>query len=656
MNTLEWISFNVGPTLFEWMERHARDTYDAIIAADRASVARLGHGNAMAQPYHHAILPLASRRDKVTEVRWGIADFRRRYGREPEGMWLPETAVDDETLDVLAEQGIRFTILAPHQVVSPPPNGFAGRYLTASGREIALCLYDGGISHGIAFGGLVRDADRWLRAIEQAASTEGVPHVSDSGIRPTTHTPRSMAGEPRPGEPRLVSVATDGETYGHHHKFGEMALARVLESSRQRGTVVENFASFIARHPARADVRLVSPTSWSCEHGIERWRSNCGCRLDALRFPSQAWRAPLRQAVDALAAGIHLIFERDGAGLLPDPWAARDAYGDIVSVMGDAPRERFLDAHARAGLGAADRTRALELLEMERDALRMFTSCGWFFDDIGGIEARQVLGYALRAITLSGKGELLLPPFRATLGTARSNDPHVGTGADVLSRFSHPVTPEGRAAAAARALGELALDAGSHLPSGLEIVDSGASIAVTSNRTKRTHRYTVNRLLLTPHDVRFEVRAVDGSDGSNGVVALPDFPERARHAIRHAFRQALLPKVLTPGELTALAEGESSLRSLIGLGLTRAIGSLPDRPSAESVAGIDEILDLFEQLESTIPFDTQTVFWQRWRDADGAGLEILRPLAVRLGFSSMHPRDAEAAPAVSPAPSAILAS
>ena len=654
MNTLEWISFNVGPTLFEWMERHAPDTYDAIIAADRASVARLGHGNAIAQPYHHAILPLASRRDKVTEVRWGISDFRRRYGREPEGMWLPETAVDDDTLDVLAEQGIRFTILAPHQVVGPPPNGFAGRYLTAAGREIALCIYDGGISHGIAFGGLVRDADRWLRAIEQAASTEGVPHVSDTGIRPTTHTPRSMAGEPRPGEPRLVSVATDGETYGHHHRFGEMALARVLESSRHRGTVVENFASFLARNPARADVRLVAPSSWSCEHGVERWRSNCGCRLDALRFPSQAWRAPLRQAVDDLAAGVHRTFERDGAALLPDVWAARDAYGDIVSAT-DALRERFLDAHARAGLGAADRTRALELLEMERDALRMFTSCGWFFDDIGGIEARQVLGYALRAITLSGARESLLPPFRATLGTAGSNDPHVGTGADVLSRFSHPVTPEGRAAAAAKALGELALDAGPHLPSGLGVVDGGASIAVTAHRTKRTHRYTVTRLSLTPHDVRFDVSAIDG-DGSNGVVALPDFPERARHAIRHAFRQALLPKVLTAAELTALAEGESSLRSLIGLGVTRAIRSLPDLPSAESAAGIDEILDLFEQLESTIPFDAQTVFWQRWRGADSAGVEILRPLAVRLGFSPIHPREAEAETAASSPPSAILAS
>lgn len=638
------------------MERHAPDTYRAILAADRASVERLGHGNAIAQPYHHAILPLASRRDKVTEVRWGIADFRRRYGRDPEGMWLPETAVDDETLDVLAEQGIRFTILAPHQVVSPPPNGFAGRYLTAAGREIALCIYDGTISHGIAFGGLVRDADRWLRAIEQAASTEGVPHVSDTGIRPTTHTPRSMAGEPRPGEPRLVSVATDGETYGHHHRFGEMALARVLESSRQRGTVVENFAAFLSRNPARSDVRLVSPSSWSCEHGVERWRSNCGCRMDALRFPSQAWRAPLRQAVNDLAAGIHQLYERAGAPLLRDVWDARDAYGDIVSVTGDASRERFLDAHARPGLGGDDRTRALELLEMERDALRMFTSCGWFFDDIGGIEARQVLGYALRAISLSREPEIFGAPFRAALGTARSNDPHIGTGADVLSRFSHPVTPEGRAAAAAKALGELGLDADPHLPSGIEVAAGDASIAVTSRRTLRTRRYTVNRVSLTPHDVRFDVSALDSGDGSSGVVALPDFPERARHALRHAFRQALLPKVLTADELRALAEGESSLRSLLAVGLTRAIAALPDVPPAEAVAGVDEVLDLFEQLESTIPFDTQTVFWQRWLGANGPGIELLRPLAVRLGFSPMHPRDADAEAAVPLPPSARVAS
>ena len=633
VNTLEWISFNVGPTLFEWMERHAPATYHAILSADHASVARLGHGNAIAQPYHHAILPLASRRDKVTEVRWGIMDFRRRFGREPEGMWLPETAVDDETLDVLAQEGIRFTILAPHQVVAPPPNGFAGRYLTGNGREIALCIYDGDLSHGIAFGGLIRDAERWLMAIEQAAGTEGVTHVASVGVRPTTHTPRSMAGEPRPGEPRLVSAATDGETYGHHHKFGEMALARVLDVSRQRGAQVENFATFLARHPAAADVRLVAPTSWSCAHGIERWRSNCGCRMDGIRFPSQAWRAPLRQALEELAAGIHQIFEQEGAARLGDVWAARDAYGGVVSTDDGVLRARFLDTHARPGLDADDRTRALELLEMERDALRMFTSCGWFFDDIGGIEARQILGYAQRAMTLSHASPTLVSGLRATLGTARSNDAHLGTGADVLASLTHLVSAEGRAAAAALALREIGLHAEPHLPAGIDVAGKGAAITVVARRTLRSRSFSVERVSLTAHDVRFDVTALDEAAARTGTVALPEFPERARHALRSAFRRALLPKCLTPDELRAVAEGEVSLRSVLAVALTRAIAAMPDTPSADALAGVDEILDLFEQLESTIPFDTQTMFWRKWVRAEPSVASTLRPLAERLGFA-----------------------
>ncbi|MBC7896594.1 MAG: DUF3536 domain-containing protein, partial [Cytophagaceae bacterium] len=305
VNTLEWISFNVGATLFEWMEVEAPDTYRQFLAADRASIARLGHGNAMAQPYHHAILPLASRRDKVSEVRWGIADFRRRFAREPEGMWLPETAVDDETLDVLAQEGMAFTVLAPYQVKVPPPNGLPGRYVTGNGRAIAVVPYHGDISHGIAFGGLVRDADVWMRAIEAV--------------------PRAEAKLPM-----VVSAATDGETYGHHHKFAEMALARVLERSREQGTVVENYASFLARHPAKHDVTLVAPSAWSCAHGVERWRSDCGCRVDGQANPSQAWRTPLRAGLEVLAAGVHAIFEEEGATLLSDPWAARDAWGGVV--------------------------------------------------------------------------------------------------------------------------------------------------------------------------------------------------------------------------------------------------------------------------------------------------------------------------------------
>jgi hypothetical protein len=631
LNTLEWVSFNVGPTLFEWMERNAVDTYQAILAADRASVARLGHGNAIAQPYHHAILPLASRRDKVTEVRWGMADFRRRYGRDPEGMWLPETAVDDETLDVLASEGIRFTILAPHQVVAVPPEGRPGRYVTEQGREIALCIYDGDLSHGIAFGGLIRDADRWMRAIDVALADRAPAAPTAPGIRPATHAPRSMASEG--GGPRMVSAATDGETYGHHHKFAEMALARVLLESRARGLRVENHAAWLARHPAVDDVRLVERTSWSCAHGIERWRSNCGCHLDAVKYPSQAWRAPLRIAIDDLAGGLHAAFEREGAPLLGDVWAARDDYGSIVADDGALARARFLDMHARPGLSPEGRTRALELLEMERDALRMFTSCGWFFDDIGGIEARQVLSYAMRALALSGESGSLEPALRATLGTARSNAVVVGSGADVWDGLRHAVAPDGRAAAAARALRELGLNPEPHLPPGVDVAGQGSAITVVTRRTMRTRSFAVDQLSLTAHDVRLAVTPLDAAASPAGLVGLAEFPERARHAVRAAFRRMLLPRVLTPDELQALAQGEATLRTLVAVALTRALRSLDPEPSAESLTAIDELMDLFEQLESTIPFDTQTAFWQIWGKADAPATDAMRELATRLGFS-----------------------
>src|SRR5205814_7704315 len=403
VNTLVSISFNFGATLLEWLEREAPETYAAVLEADRASRARhAGHGNAIAMPYHHVIMPLASRRDKVTEVRWGIADFRRRFGRDPEGMWLPETAVDPETLDVLAAEGIAFTILAPHQVEHAPADGSAGRYRTPGGRSIALVVYDGGISHDVAFGPLLKDAAAWAE--------------------------RLLAPGKRGSERRLVAVATDGETYGHHHKFGEVALAWVLRDlERRRDVRVENFAAFLARHRAEQEVKLVAPTSWSCAHGVERWRADCGCRMAPERPTQQRWRAPLREALDWLAGELHARFEREGGALFDDPWAARDAYGT----------DRTADGRAR------------ELLEMERNALRMFTSCGWFFDDIAGIETMQLLRYAARAIELAGADAPRLEAgVLERLARAPSNQRAGGArGGGSLK----PVKARGPGAAAARA-------------------------------------------------------------------------------------------------------------------------------------------------------------------------------------------------------------
>jgi len=352
------MSFDFGPTLLEWMEQHAPGTYAAVLAADRRSVlAHAGHGGAIAMPYHHLILPLTPRRDKVTEVRWGIADFRRRFGREPEGMWLPETAVDDETLDVLAAEGIGFTILAPHQVERAPAGGLPGWYRTSGGRRIAVFTYDGAISHDVAFGPLVQDADAWVERLTA-------------------------------GPNQLVAVATDGETYGHHHKVGDVVLARVLETLGRRDDVrVENFASFLARHPPEYDVRLVEPSSWSCPHGVERWRAECGCRAAPERGLHQRWRAPLRAALDWLATELRAPFERASRPLPP---------------------------------------------ELERHALRMFTSCGWFFDDIAGIESVIVLRSAARAIELSGpEAARLEGGLLERLALAPSNDPAVGSGREL---------------------------------------------------------------------------------------------------------------------------------------------------------------------------------------------------------------------------------
>ncbi|MGQ0646455.1 MAG: DUF3536 domain-containing protein [Gemmatimonadaceae bacterium] len=624
INTLEWISFNVGPTLFEWMERYAPDTYQQILAADQASVARLGHGNAIAQPYHHAILPLASRRDKTSEVRWGKADFRRRFGREPDGMWLPETAVDEETLDVLAEEGIRFTILAPHQVTAPPPNGLPGRYVTTGGREIALCLYNGDISHGIAFGGLVRDAGQWLEALWSVRPTRRKASGTGASAGVTAEHPATA--------PLLVSAATDGETYGHHHRFAEMALARVLEGSRARGGIVENYASFLARYPAMHDVTLVSPTSWSCSHGVERWRSNCGCRMDQQLAPSQAWRTPLRTALNALSEELHDVFEDEGRRLIRDVWAARDAYGPVIGSGDLMERARFLGEWCLPDVAGEARSRALELLEMERDAMRMFTSCAWFFDDIAGIEARQVLRYAMRAIELSGARERLEPTFLSTLGDARSNDRSAGSGADVYRTLRHPATPDARSAAAARALRDLRLDVERHLPPGFDASVDDAAVHTITRATARARAFRVALSRQTSNDLSYEITPLDRTELSPPIVPLAEFPERSRLAVRAALRQALLPRCLSLDELEQLASGEVSLQGVSAVALTRAIQRLAHDRSPDALDVGHAALDLFEQLETSIPFDAQTAFWRVWEAMGPDERPVLRRLGERLGF------------------------
>ncbi|HSN88426.1 MAG TPA: DUF3536 domain-containing protein, partial [Thermoanaerobaculia bacterium] len=393
VNNYARISFNFGPTLLAWMEAKAPRAYSRVLEADRESAERFsGHGSALAQPYNHIILPLANRRDKKTQILWGLADFERRFGRKPEGAWLPEAAVDLETLDLLAEAGIRFTILEPHQARRVRPKGgkkkddwrdvSGGRIDTTcpyeaalpSGRRIALFFYDGGISRAVAFEGLLSSGERF----------------SDRLLSPVAANP---------DRDRLINIATDGETYGHHHRYGEMALSYALHRIESNGwAVLTNYGEYLETHPPEHEVEIVENTSWSCVHGVDRWREDCGCHTGGDSSWNQAWRAPLRQALDWLRDELAPRYEKAAKAFFPDPWEARDRYISVVLDRSPASVEAFFDGKPPEG---EDRVRALKLLELQRQAMLMYTSCGWFFNDLAGIETLQILRYAGRVVQLA---------------------------------------------------------------------------------------------------------------------------------------------------------------------------------------------------------------------------------------------------------------
>jgi hypothetical protein len=635
VNTLEYISFNFGATLLEWMERRAPDTYAKILAADRASVARLGFGNAIAQPYHHAILPLSTRRDKVTEVRWGIVDFRRRFGRSPQGMWLPETAVDDETLDVLATEGIQFTILAPHQVANPSPDGSPLRYTTSHKHTIALCIYDGPISNGIAFAGLLNSGDDWI------ATMLATPDAA------------------RP--PKLVSAATDGETYGHHHKFGEMALARlVTDLSERRGVRVENFASYLSRHPAVTPAKLVENTSWSCAHGIERWRSNCGCRVK--EGTNQEWRAPLRKAIDALGVALWDIFEREGSRVFRDPAATRDAFGAVVGAGMDAIDQFIATELAAVGRSEEPRVAGRDpvpaspiapatpgpftphaLLDLTRHALRIFSSCAWFFDDIGGVEPLLTMQQVARAFELAGDARPSLElSFLETIATARSNDPSLGTGRDLfLSRAAPRVPPVARLAGSVAAARSLA-------PDDLRALDTGPVIDatirdgwvdVTERRIRREHQFGATVVSLDGSNARVSIRERDargdGGESAPLTLRLEELTEPQRDAIRAVMRHTLLTRVFSTEELAHFATDGTDVRNAVASELLAAVREIGDHPTVDARSRLIALLDLTEALGGHLTFDVQTAFYERWIAAPATKpwIDTWTMLARRFGFT-----------------------
>ena len=451
INNYANLSFNFGPTLLSWLQQHHRETYDRIIEADQQSVLKhSGHGNAMAQAYGHAILPLCNERDLRTQIRWGIADFRYRFRREPEALWLPETACNERVMDALIDEGVRFVILAPHQaarirkrVRTPTRRGSDGadpehedwqgvnehdidtgvpyRYFhrDGSGKSIAVFFYAGHLSRAIAFEGLLHSS---------AALVDRFAFAAKDGIE-------------------MVNVATDGETYGHHFKFGDICLAHALEfEAARRGFRITNYGEYLDEHPPTIEVEINNGaegmgTSWSCPHGIGRWVRACGCQTGGEPDWNQAWRGPLRRALDFLRDENTAYFEATRGELFSQPWMARD---DSISLIldPDLSREHFLFEHAGRLLSADEQRRALTYLEIQRMLLLTYTSCGWFFNDISGIETIQILRYAGRAIDLID--QLNLPSardrFLEILSEAKSNRAEMGTGADIYRRFVEPLT------------------------------------------------------------------------------------------------------------------------------------------------------------------------------------------------------------------------
>jgi alpha-amylase/alpha-mannosidase (GH57 family) len=463
MNNYSRMSFNFGPTLLSWLKENAPRTHRMILDGERRSRrTHKGHSSAMAQVYNHIIMPLASRRDRITQIRWGVSDYQYHYGTAPEGMWLSETAADTETLELLADNGIKFTVLAPHQckrvrplnpaapaaaaaptvsaapaVPAAPALGADGNaekaaavaegwvdtpdssvdttrpYLVKfkSGRSLAVFFYNGPTSRAIAFEGLLNSGEAFAGRLK--ASFKDSPQA------------------------QLVHVATDGESYGHHHKHGEMALAyatKLLESDKN--VKLTNYGHFLGQFPPEYECEIVDDTSWSCVHGVERWRSNCGCNGGRQGW-NQEWRTPLRMALDELRDAIAPLTEQEGGKLFRDVWAARDAYIKVILDRKRDTEDQFFERHQTHPLSETERVRALDLMEMQRHAQLMYTSCGWFFDDISGIETVQVIAYAGRVLqlaqTLFGESAAQLEPaFVGRLAEAKSNVPSQGDGAKIF--------------------------------------------------------------------------------------------------------------------------------------------------------------------------------------------------------------------------------
>lgn len=430
VNNYAKISFNFGPTLLSWMEKMRPENYRSILSADKQSKENFGgHGSAIAQVYNHMIMPLANSRDKVTQILWGIKDFEHRFDRFPEGMWLAETAVDFESLDIMAQQGIKFTILSPYQARSfrkigtehwidatggniDPKKSYLCKLQT--GREINIFFYDGPVSRDIAFGGLLSSGENFANRLVGTFSNDG-------------------------DAPQLVHIATDGETYGHHHNYGEMALSygysRIEDNNLAKVTI---YGQYLEKFPSEYEAQIIEDSSWSCFHGVQRWHADCGCKLNTNPAWNQKWRAPLRLAMDWLRDKLSNVYEKEMSKYVNDPWKARNEYINII--LDCESKGVFIANHAIQELSEIEKTNLLKLLEMQRHAMLMYTSCGWFFDEISGIETIQVMQYAARAIQLAREvtGIDLEIGYLEILKKAKSNIAEHEDGAKIYNKMIKP--------------------------------------------------------------------------------------------------------------------------------------------------------------------------------------------------------------------------
>lgn len=434
VNNYEYMSFNFGPTLLSWMEEFAPLAYERIIKADINSVQEHdGHGNAIAQVYNHMIMPLASEKDKQTQTIWGIKDFESRFGRKPEGIWLAETAVDDETLKVLIENDIKYTILSPYQALKfrkigdrdwadaswgniDPARAYRYYLKSSPDKYIDLFFYDGAISKSVAFDEILKDGNKFVRRLREGAS-DGRDYC------------------------QLVNIATDGESYGHHTKFGDMALSYVLRvRAKEEGFTIVNYAQYLEKCPSEYEVDIKQSSSWSCFHGVGRWKEDCGCSTGGHPGWNQKWRKPLRDALDYLRDELVTIFEKEGKKYFKKPWDARNNYISVILDRSEMVIKNFQKENFVADLSEEQRVKAMELLEIQRQAMLMYTSCGWFFSEISGIETTQIMKYAARAMQLAQNFSKkdIEKHFLEILNEAKSNFPEFGTGKDIFEKFVKP--------------------------------------------------------------------------------------------------------------------------------------------------------------------------------------------------------------------------